>query len=162
GYNAPDVRGPVFVPAESTIIPVPAHAASFISQQEAAQKALEAMRPWNDPDSREWTEAVLAYHRAFFPDIHYQLDWADDTVNAFAWRDSGVRYVAIKGGLVRHVALELEGIALVAAHETGHHYGGPPTFPSGLSCEGQADFAGVRNVMRQVWFGQQYIDTVRA
>jgi hypothetical protein len=120
------------------------------------------MRPWNDPLSRQWTQYLLDQHSAFYPQITYQLDWADDTVNAFAWIDaSGVRHVAIKGGLVRHVALLLEGIALVIAHETGHHYGGPPTFPGGLSCEGQADFSGVRDVMRKVWFGDQYAATTR-
>ncbi|TWB33270.1 Hint domain-containing protein [Nitrospirillum pindoramense] len=158
-FNASGVRRQAdFVPAEKTILTIPDDACRFISDQEAAQKALDPMRRWNDPLSREWTEALLRQHHAFYPDVQYHLDWADDTVNAYAWVENGVRHVALKGGLVRHIALELEGIALVLAHELAHHYGGQPTFPGGLSCEGQADYAGVAIIMRNVWFGEQYIN----
>lgn len=152
-----DISTPLFVPAEQTVITVPTDAASFISEEEARQKGADPKRAWNDPLSREWTEYLIGQHRAFYPNVIYHLDWADNTVNAYAWIENGVRHVALKGGLVRHVALELEGIALVLAHELAHHYGGDPTFPGGLSCEGQADYRGVRNVMRVVWFGEQYI-----
>lgn len=156
-HQARDLKGPVFVPAEATVVPIPPGAASFISDEEAAAKAADPMRAWNDPLSRQWTQYLLDQHAAFYPQVTYQFDWADDTVNAYAWVDgSGIRHIAIKGGLVRHVALQMEGIALVIAHELGHHYGGPPTFPGGLSCEGQADYAAVRDVMRKVWFGEQY------
>jgi len=157
GFNASDLTGNVFVPAEATRIDVPPEAHPFISEEEAQAKAADPMRDWNDPHSREWTEYLLRQYHAFYPDVTYQLDWADDTVNAFAWVDNGVRHVAIKGGLVRHVSLEMEAIALVIAHETGHHYGGPPTYPDGLSCEGQADYSGALWIMRGVWFGSFYL-----
>lgn len=156
-YNAPDIERNVFVPAEATIIQVPPDAYRFISDAETAAKASDPRRPFNDPLSREWTDSLIDFHRHFYPDVTYHLDWADNTVNAFAWIDNGVRHVALKGGLVRHASLELEGIALVLAHELSHHYGGPPTFPGGLSCEGQADYRGVSRIMRAVWFGEQYI-----
>lgn len=151
-----------FVPAEKTILNIPDDACRFISDDEAAKKALEPMRRWNDPLSREWTEYLINHHKNFYPDVTFHLDWADNTVNAYAWVDNRVRHVALKGGLIRHVALELEGIALVLAHELGHHYGGNPTFPGGLSCEGQADYFGVAVIMRNVWFGEQYITTADA
>lgn len=161
--NAPDARLHAdFVPAEKTILEIPDDACRFISDQEAARKALEPMRRWNDPLSREWTEALLRQYSAFYPNVQYHLDWADSTVNAFAWVENGVRHVALKGGLVRHASIELEGIAIVLAHELAHHYGGPPTFPEGLSCEGQADYAGVAILMRNVWFGEQYISMTDA
>jgi hypothetical protein len=156
-HNATDLRGNIFVPAAATIINVPFDACRFIPDSEAAAKASDPMRAFNDPLSREWTEYLMTEYRKTYTDVVYQLDWADSTVNAFAWVDGGVRHVAVKGGLVRHAALQLEGIALVLAHETGHHYGGAPTFPSGLSCEGQADYYGLLVVMRRVWFGDQYI-----
>ena len=134
----------------------------FIPDEEAEAKAAEAKRPFNDPLAREWTEYLINYHRCFYPDVTYHLDWADNTVNAFAWVENGVRHVALMGGLVRHASLALEGISLVLAHELAHHYGGPPTFPGGLSCEGQADYFGVRNIMRRVWFDEQYITTTDA
>jgi len=158
-FNAADITGPTFVAAETTAVDVPPDACRFISDEEAEAKATDAHRPWNDPLSREWTEYLIDHHRAFFPNVQYHLDWADNTVNAYAWVQNGVRHVALKGGLIRHFALELEGIALVLAHELAHHYGGSPTFPGGLSCEGQADYAGVNIIMRRVWFGEQYITT---
>jgi Peptidase family M48 len=129
----------------------------FIPDDLAAEKERAPKRRFNDPFAREWTEAVIRQYRCFYPDVTYHLDWADNTVNAFAWVDNGVRHIAIKGGLVRDADIGLEAIALVIAHELSHHYGGSPTFPSGLSCEGQADYYGVLVVMRGVWFGEQYI-----
>lgn len=160
--NVSDHLQPTFIPAEKTIVNIPAYAHSFISEEEARQKASEPKRGWNDPNSREWTEAVIQLHKNNYPDVVYHLDWADDTVNAFAWVENGVRQVALKGGLIRSVALELEGIALVLAHELAHHYGGSPSFPTGLSCEGQADYQGVRIIMRKVWFGEAYTNTTDA
>src|SRR5579875_385137 len=164
-YNTRDLPAGahVFVPAEATIVRIPPDACSFLPPEEAEAKARAPKRGFNDPLSREWTESLISYHQCFYPDVTYHLDWADDTVNAFAWIDNGVRHVALKGGLVRDAALLLEGIALVLAHELGHHYGGPPTFPgNGLSCEGQADYAGVLIIMRKVWFGDQYNRTTTA
>jgi hypothetical protein len=58
---------------------------------------------------------------------------------------------------LRHPAIEVEAVSLVLAHELGHHYGGSPTFPGGLSCEGQADYYGVNVIMRRIWFGDFYL-----
>jgi hypothetical protein len=60
------------------------------------------------------------------------------------------------------VDLEVEGIALVLAHELAHHFGGLPLNSDNLSCEGQADFYGARIVMRRVWLGAQYLDVIEA
>ncbi|MDA0631861.1 hypothetical protein OUY22_00390 [Nonomuraea sp. MCN248] len=156
----------VFVPADATRIEVPSYAMPFLPPEEAEARAAAPKRAFNDPQSRSWTEWLLGHHGHFYDDISFTLDWASNDVNAYAWveRGTGQRRVDIKGGLVRDVALELEGIALVIAHEIGHHKGGEPTggHPDGLSCEGQADYAGVAWVMRQVWFGSQYPATVRA
>lgn len=148
----------IFTPAESLFTAVPDFACRFISDAEAAARIGEVITTWDDPLSKEWTESLLAYHRNFFPDVRFEFDWTDDTPNAYAWVSGGQRFVRILGGLVRHPALEIEGVGVVVAHELAHHYGGTPTFPHGLSCEGQADFYGVRNVMRKVWFGDQFFD----
>ena len=156
-YDAADTLPAEFVAARKTALKIPGDACQFISDAEAAARALEPKRAWNDPLSREWTEYLIQQHSFFYPDVRYHLDWANDEVNAYAWVENGVRHVALLGGLVRHHALELEGIALVLAHELAHHYGGDPTWPGGLTCEGQADFSGVSVVMRRVWFGTQYV-----
>lgn len=155
--NIHDISEDVFIPSSKTILEIPKDACGFISEEEAEIKSQEEMRAWNDPQSREWTEYLLNFHKTFYPDVIYHLDWADNTVNAYAWIEKGKRHIAIKGGLVRHWSLELEGIALVIAHELSHHYGGVPKFSQGLSCEGQSDYHAVRTIMRNVWFGEQYL-----
>jgi hypothetical protein len=156
-YDVKDLEANTFVPGAATTVVIPPDACKFIPDDLAAAKEAAPKRRFNDPLAREWTEYLIGLHRCFYPDVTYHLDWADNTVNAFAWVENGVRHVALKGGLVRDVDIELEAIALVLAHELSHHYGGPPTFPGGLSCEGQADYYGVLVVMRAVWFGDQYL-----
>jgi hypothetical protein len=161
-FDTPDLEGNVFVPGAATIVDVPPDACRFLPDDLAAEKLAAPKRRFNDPLAREWTEYLIGLHRAFYPNVTYHLDWADNTVNAFAWVQNGVRHVALKGGLIRDADIQLEAIALVLAHELSHHYGGPPTFPGGLSCEGQADFNGVMVVMRAVWFGDQYLTVTEA
>ena len=163
--NRNDHESSTFIPAEATRIAVPEYAHSFIPPDYAKEReALPDKRPFNDPQSRGWTEWLLEYHGYFYPDVEPSLDWASTEVNAYAWIDKGTgqRRIDIKGGLVRDNALELEGIAVVIAHELAHHYGGEPTggHPDKLSCEGQADYEAVASIMRKVWFGEQYIQTV--
>ncbi|MER9442696.1 hypothetical protein NKI79_15030 [Mesorhizobium sp. M0340] len=155
--NIPDPFSGQFISAEAMKLSIPEDAASFISEEEAEARRDDPKREFNDPAAREWTEALINFYQSFFPQISFQFNWADNTVNAYAWVQNGVRYVAILGGLVRTPAIELEGISLVLAHELAHHYGGNPTFPGGLSCEGQSDYYGMLVNMRKVWFGDQYI-----
>ena len=147
-----------FISAEKSKIIIPKDACNFISEAEAKEKEKDKMRAWNDQESNGWTEYLINFHKAFYPDVTYHFDWSDNTVNAYAWVQNGRRHVAILGGLVRHYALEMEGIALVLAHELAHHYGGKPRHSGRLSCEGQSDYYGVRNIMRKVWFGEFYLD----
>jgi hypothetical protein len=156
GANAAEQSQGTFVPAQATLLRIPPDAAPFLPQEEARKRAAFPKRRWNDPMSREWTESLLHLHHYFYSDVVFTLDWANDEVNAYAWVENGTRHVAILGGLVRDVALELEGISVVVAHEIGHHYGGNPAYPQGLSCEGQSDYYGVGTVMRNVWFGEDF------
>lgn len=134
----------------------------FLPEDEAEARAAAPKRRFDDPMAREWVDSLIRHHRFFYPDVTYHNEWDDPQVNAFAWVKNGVRHVALMGGLVRDQDLELEGISLVLAHELAHHYGGPPTFPGGLSCEGQADYNAVLIIMRKVWFGLQYNTTTDA
>ena len=146
-----------FVPMEHTKVKIPPNADSFISKEEAERIAARAsFRSLVDPDSRAWAEYLARQHRAFYPDVVYHINWESNEVNAYAWIEGGVRHVSLEGGLIRDEDLDIEGLALVLAHELAHHYGGDPSHPGGLSCEGQSDYFGVRNVMRVVWFGEDY------
>ncbi len=151
-----------FISAEHLKVHVPEHAHSYIHPKVAQAKSEDAFSEWASPEASGWTNYVMDFFHRAFPDITYELDWTDPTVNAYAWQDpNGARHVAVKGGLVQHAAVKMEGVSLVIAHETGHHYGGQPTFPTGLSCEGQADWSGSRDIMRKIWFGEEYINTTR-
>lgn len=77
-----------------------------------------------------------------FPEIAYELFWESPTVNAQAWQLGSARHVRVYGGLVRHPKITRSGLALMLAHETGHHLGGPPYDPDmpWISWQGQADY----------------------
>jgi Peptidase family M48 len=92
------------------------------------------------------------YGRAF-PQITYELCWESPTINAQAWRLGSARYVRVYGGLVRHQALTKYGLALMLAHETGHHLGGLPHDPAmpWMTWQGQADYWAANIAMPLVW-----------
>lgn len=77
-----------------------------------------------------------------FPGVTYELVWNSSSINAQAWRLGPKRYVRVYGGLVRHPSMTKSGLALMVAHETGHHLGGPPYDPAmpWMTWQGQADF----------------------
>ena len=88
-----------------------------------------------------------------FPEITYELFWESPTINAQAWRLGSARYVRVYGGLVRHPAITKYGLALMLAHETGHHLGGPPCDPAmpWLTWQGQADYWAAAVAMPRIW-----------
>jgi len=108
---------------------------------------------------RERAEELAEYFKKYYPDVIYHIDWDDDTVNAYAWKEGEQRHVALLGGLLRHKALQIQGIALVLAHELGHHYAGEPTYSGGLSCEGQSDYWGAGTGMRTA-YSSSYRETL--
>jgi len=68
--------------------------------------------------------------RRAFPEVTYELLWESPTINAQAWRLGSAQFVRVYGGLVRHRAITKYGLALMLAHETGHHLGGLPRDPA--------------------------------
>jgi hypothetical protein len=88
-----------------------------------------------------------------FPEITYELVWGSATVNSQAWRFASKQYVRVYGGLVRHPTMTTPGLALMLAHETGHHLGGPPYDPSmpWISWQGQADYWAASEGMKKVF-----------
>lgn len=88
-----------------------------------------------------------------FPEVAYELIWESPTINAQAWRYRSVQYVRIYGGLVRYPKMTAPGLALMLAHETGHHLGGPPYDPDmpWISWQGQADYWAASEGMKRVF-----------
>jgi hypothetical protein len=77
-----------------------------------------------------------------FPEITYEFIWKSSTINAQAWRLGSRRYVRVYGGLLRHPTVTRAGLAVILAHETGHHLGGLPRDPDmpWMTWQGQADY----------------------
>jgi hypothetical protein len=103
------------------------------------------------------------FHREF-PEVTYELIWDSPTVNAQAWRLGSARYVRVYGGLVRHPAITKYGLALMLAHETGHHLGGLPRDPAmpWMTWQGQADYWAARIAMPRIWGPRASRATIRA
>ena len=107
--------------------------------------------------------ALLDEFGRAFPEITYDLLWESPTINAQAWRVGTVRHVRVYGGLVRHATITRPGLALMIAHETGHHLGGLPRDPEmrWMTWQGQADYWAARTAMPLVFGSQAYDATLR-
>jgi hypothetical protein len=148
-------RGISFVPAAK--FEPPAGACSFLPRgQDVAGP--NTLRPLDDSIPLAMARYLVNHYHTYYPDVTYHIEWNDNTVNAYAWQDNGVKHVALLGGLLRHRAIKIEGAGLVTAHELGHHCGGTPRYPNHpwpSSCEGQADYWGALVAQRVVWFGAE-------
>lgn len=148
-----------FVPYKTTVIP--ATAVSYLPREyeEAAPGLLE---PLDNSVPYEVAEYMVYNYKRFYGNVVYHIDWADDTVNAYAWMQGNTRHVALKGGLIRHRFIQQEGVGLILAHELGHHYAGLPRYPNNpwASCEGQSDYWGALVAQRNVWWGQEALNQI--
>lgn len=128
----------------------------------AAEEALPSRRI-----QRQRRRVILDLLDSFgreFPEITYELLWESPTANAQAWRLGSNRYVRVYGGLVRHRAMTKYGLALMLAHETGHHLGGLPRDPAmpWMTWQGQADYWAARVAMPRIWGSHARGATLRA
>jgi hypothetical protein len=98
-----------------------------------------------------------------FPEVTYDLLWESPTINAQAWLVGRVQHVRIYGGLVRHSAITRSGLALIIAHETGHHLGGLPRDPdmNWITWQGQADYWAARTAMPLIFGSKARNETLR-
>ncbi len=82
-----------------------------------------------------------------------ERNWEDGTVNAFASQSGNEWTIAMFGGLARHSAVTVDGFAIVACHEAGHHIGGAPkyTWNDWASNEGESDYFATLKCMRAVF-----------
>ena len=87
--------------------------------------------------------------------LEIRRKWSDATVNASAQQSGGVYILNMYGGLARHETVTMDGFALVACHELGHHLGGAPKKLGGwsnwASNEGQSDYYANLKCLRQVF-----------
>ena len=81
----------------------------------------DMLRTLDDTVTLQKAQQIEALFKGFYPEINFVLNWNDNTANAYARLDQGKRYVFMLGGLVRHKSIGWQGLALVYAHEVGHH-----------------------------------------
>lgn len=79
--------------------------------------------------------------------------WTDPTVNASAQQFGPTWVLNMYGGLARHPDITVEGFALVACHELGHHIGGAPKIEGWMGTdwatnEGGADYFATLKCLR--------------
>jgi len=153
--------GQKFVPAKPFVRPE--NRVSYLPEgQDIAKEGW--LRPLNDTVPYEMAVYLVRHFETYYPEIVFHIEWSDDTVNAYAWREGGKEHVAILGGLLRHQAIGVEGAGLVLAHEIGHHRGGEPRYPAPndwASCEGQSDYWGALVAMRKVWWGPYALEQTK-
>jgi hypothetical protein len=108
------------------------------------------LRLRNDFHWRARVDSIMDRFRRAFPEIKYDVAWNIRALNGTAWREISQRHVRLYGGLLSHRLIGIEACALLFAHETGHHYGGPPrdSIYEWMSCECQADFWAARHGVR--------------
>jgi hypothetical protein len=112
---------------------------------------------------RVLSDLFTKFRRAF-PEVTYELLWESPTINAQAWRLGSAPFVRVYGGLVRHPTITKYGLALMLAHETGHHLGGLPRDPAmpWMTWQGQADYWAASVAMPRIWGPRASGATVRA
>lgn len=110
----------------------------FVDEQPRFRKG--ELRTIND-GWRSNVAGVVEKFSSAFPDIHFEAGWNVAAFNGQAWRERNAARVVLYGGLLRHKLLGIEAIALLFAHEAGHHLGGGrrDEIYTWMSCEREAD-----------------------
>ncbi|ARO88245.1 hypothetical protein EBAPG3_010890 [Nitrosospira lacus] len=151
----------IFIPAAAFEVAIPVHASAFLPEIQAAILGWWAPK---EPTSNQYLLDMCEYLIEFvfephYPDIKFNFNWYDDTVNSYSWVDTvtGQQNVYLSGGLARIKGFVIEGVSMVLAHEVGHLLG-KPKLDGGVTCEGQADWFAASVALRTIWFGEEYFE----
>ncbi len=109
---------------------------------------------------QQFNDVLDRLERIYRPEVEAAGDrlkinrlWNDGTVNASAQRSGNTQILNMYGGLARHQATNIEGFALVACHEYGHHNGGAPKiagwFNTWATNEGGSDYFATLKCLRR-------------
>ncbi|MFI4998964.1 MAG: hypothetical protein ACHQK9_03710, partial [Reyranellales bacterium] len=117
--------------------------------------------PVDAPWPKRRARALLKRFQGCFPELVYDMDLTIGIANAQATLDGNRLLVRLYGGLVRHRNLTSAGLAVVLAHETGHHLGGPPRHHvfRWLSSEERATEWAMTEGLQSV-FGERHAETI--
>jgi hypothetical protein len=139
-------------PIGPTLLNIPPGALAYLTQEQAAdiQQATGGQN-LGDSDTLAMTRYLFQLHSAWYPDVYFIVDWANETPNAWYFQDFKREYVVLTGGLVRVRQLRREGLAIILSHLVAQS--------EGTVCTGEADYRGVAIHLRQVWYDNQFFDT---
>ncbi len=141
--------GHYFLPAKKSVVPIPPDDMSLVPFEDAVVQLEEVDGELSDRILEYDVRDMMAKFANIYTDIQFDLDWIEELPDGRASKNP--KRILIFGGLARHMDLELQGLALMIAHEVGHHIGGGHTSQrSGLHCEGQSDFNAI-GIMRTVY-----------
>lgn len=109
---------------------------------------------------QQFNDVLNRLERIYKPEVEAAGDrlkinrlWNDGTVNASAQRSGNTQILNMYGGLARHAATNIEGFALVACHEYGHHNGGAPKIAGWMNTwatnEGGSDYFATLKCLRR-------------
>jgi hypothetical protein len=109
--------------------------------------------------SRTDFDAVLDHIEDQYSDIFERLGgqlslqrfWDSSRVDAHSSQVRDNWIIRIYGGVARHPAMTLDGLALVVCHEIGHHLAGFPQVSSWAATEGNADYYATQTCLKKIW-----------
>jgi hypothetical protein len=158
-YHHPDAPAEIAL-AQNMVLytgksaPIPPDARAFISEPQESE-ILSKLRPRPIADKAGADAVAYAFqlYKAFFPDIHFYLDWENIHPNAYAFREFGQEHVVLSGGLVRTPGIYEEGLGIIIA-QAAAFFTKPvddKVLVSQLLPRVQADYYGIGYIMRVAW-----------
>ena len=85
----------------------------------------------------------------FHKKIYFIPDWAQNSPNAWYFREFGQDYVVFTGGLLRLPTISIPGLSVITSNLVAQS--------QGFKTIGEADYWGVAMFLREVWFGDNFL-----
>lgn len=133
-----------FVPHGAAEMLIPSYATGYVTREQA--KSVRKNGEFNLKNNVTGRPNILylfQQSQKMFPDIVCILDWNSVAPNAYAWENSGQKYIVFSGGLVRLKGMYLEGLALILA-----------SLQASLqkeACVCEWDYAATGSILRTAW-----------
>lgn len=150
-----------FLPSNTMRIPV---GTNETNSPEFAAKRQRKQAPKGGLTEQQFNEVMDRIDKIYAPVVAQKGGkltinrlWKDATVNASAQQFGSSWVINMYGGLARHPQVTIEGMALVACHEMGHHLGGAPKIDGWMgdnwaTNEGGSDYFATLKCLRE-FFG---------
>ncbi|MEO0724885.1 MAG: hypothetical protein AAFZ63_10115 [Bacteroidota bacterium] len=157
GTNPDDVNTPDgfehFNPTST--IPIPEHAASFLTEAQAQDILTNKDAEFNDihiSAGEDAIEYLIKVFKGFYPDIQILLDYHSEKFNAYAFEIYETRHIVICGGIARLKGLYSQGYKFIMAQMIARLLRRKPFGDRGFTYVGAADFYATSEVFRNVFF----------